>query len=405
MITTLDDELAIEKKKLNALLEITNSVNRNYQVEELLLQFEKVMRYHIGISKLAYINNCNNWDCILHFGVSDACSEFDRTEMLTITEPTLVSETSLKKFTQFDLVLPVFHQEKPLSYLFIGDIQLGLVQFIQKHIGFVQTIANVVSVAIETKMLSEELMEKRLKENDMKMAVYMQNVLLPDKLPSNQYMDIAATYMAKDIVSGDYYDFIPINDNEYVFCIADVSGKGMPAALLMSNFQATLRANVKYNHLNLTLKQLVIELNNSILLAAKGEKFITFFIGYYKSKERVLRYVNAGHNYPILVSKKEAEFLKTGTTVLGAFEELPHLNVGEVRLEKETIIICYTDGMVEVENEGNIQFQSERLAKVVLNNSDLSMNKMNQTLFNALEEYKGTKPYPDDTAVLSLRIK
>ncbi|MEN8811634.1 MAG: GAF domain-containing protein, partial [Flavobacteriales bacterium] len=177
MITTLDDELAIEKKKLNALLEITNSVNRNYQVEELLLQFEKVMRYHIGISKLAYINNCNNWDCILHFGVSDACSEFDRTEMLTITEPTLVSETSLKKFTQFDLVLPVFHQEKPLSYLFIGDIQLGLVQFIQKHIGFVQTIANVVSVAIETKMLSEELMEKRLKENDMKMAVYMQNVL------------------------------------------------------------------------------------------------------------------------------------------------------------------------------------------------------------------------------------
>ena len=87
------------------------------------------------------------------------------------------------------------------------------------------------------------------------------------------------------------------------FCIADVSGKGMPAAMLMSNFQATLRANVKYNHHNLTLEGLVMELNTSVLNAANGEKFITFFIGYYNEKSRNLKYINAGHNYPIFMSK------------------------------------------------------------------------------------------------------
>lgn len=106
------------------------------------------------------------------------------------------------------------------------------------------------------------------------------------------------------MVSGDYYDFIPINKNEYVLCIADVSGKGMSAAMLMSNFQATLRANVKYNHNNLTIEELVKELNTSVFSAAKGEKFITFFIGYYTEHNRMLKYINAGHNYPILVHKK-----------------------------------------------------------------------------------------------------
>ena len=405
MITNLDNELAIERQKLNALLEITNSVNKNYKIADFLDQFENVMRYYIGVSKLAFINNRNNWKCILHYGIKEDCNGFDKSKMLSITQTTLIEDTNLDKFKNFDLILPVFHKGKPLSYVLIGGIpDNDMTSFIQHHVGFIQTIANVVSVAIETKTLAKELLKKKLKEKDMKLAVMMQKLLLPSELPSNHNIDISATYLAKEMVSGDYYDFIPINEDEYIFCIADVSGKGMSAAMLMSNFQATLRANVKYNHQNITLEQLIVELNSSVLHAAKGEKFITFFIGYFKAETRELTYINAGHNYPILVHKNEFQELNKGCTALGIFDQLPHMEVGVMELKSNTIIMCYTDGMVEVENEKNEQFQSQRLAEAVVENSYLNMEQMNKALFEKIDEYRGSKQYPDDTAVLSLRI-
>ena len=405
MLTKLDNELAIERQKLNALLEITNSINKNYKVGELLNQFENVMRYYIGVSRLAFINNRNNWKCILVFGINGDCSGFDKTKMLLIKKSTLLREVNIKEFKDFDLILPVFHKGIPLSYILIGGIkETEMTSFISGHVGFIKTISNVVSVAIETKTLAKELLKKKLKEKDMKLAVLMQKLLLPDNLPSNQFIDISATYLAKEMVSGDYYDFIPINKNEYVFCIADVSGKGMSAALLMSNFQATLRANVKYNHNNLTITELVKELNASVISSAKGEKFITFFIGYYKENNRTLKYINAGHNCPIMVHRNTVSELKTGCIPLGIFEELPSIHVGKLKIEPNTVFVCYTDGMVEVENEKDIQFQNKRLAKAVKENSYLNMKEMNNALFETIDEYKGSKPYPDDTAVLSLRI-
>jgi len=239
----------------------------------------------------------------------------------------------------------------------------------------------------------------------MEMAAEMQKLLLPNNLPTNHLIDISATYIAKHTVSGDYYDFIRINEDEYVFCIADVSGKGMPAAMLMSNFQATLRANVKYNHHNLTLEGLVMELNTSVLNAANGEKFITFFIGYYNEKSRSLKYINAGHNYPILCQDHKIYELKTGCTALGIFETLPTIETKEIKLESNTIIVCYTDGLVEAEDNNGEQYQTERLSKAIKVNGRLNMEQMNSSLINEISVYRGKNELPDDLAILSLRIK
>ncbi len=200
-----------------------------------------------------------------------------------------------------------------------------MTSFIQHHVGFIQTIANVVSVAIETKTLAKELLKKKLKEKDMKLAVMMQKLLLTSEFPSNQNIDISAIYLVKEMVSCNCYDFIPITEDEYIFCFADVSGKGMITAMLMSNFHAPLRANVKYNHQKNTLEQLVIELKSSVLQAAKGEKFITFFIGHFKAETRKLTCINAGYNYPVLVHKDEFQELNKWCTALGIFDQLPHM--------------------------------------------------------------------------------
>ena len=402
MVTNPVKELTIEKQKLNSLLEITNSVNKNYKTRELLGQFENVLHSYIGITKLAFINNSNNWKCILSYGVNNELREFNKDEMLSFTQTTLLEDT---EFNEFDLIIPVIYKTQPLSYVLVGGVKKDdMTSFIEHHVGFIQTIANIVSVAIKNKTLAKKLLQKKLKEKDMKLAVLMQKLLLPTNLPSNQYIDISATYLAKEMVSGDYYDFIPINNHEYVFCIADVSGKGMSAAMLMSNFQATLRANVKYNHNNITLAELVKELNTSVLLAAKGEKFISFFIGYYTEHNRVLKYINAGHNYPFLIHENKIIELNIGCVALGIFDELPVIEVGELKIEPNTVIMCYTDGMVEVENENNIQFQTDRLSDALVENSYLNMKEMNEALFDIIDKYKGSNPYPDDTAVLSLRI-
>lgn len=399
------DKLLIERQKLNALLEITNAVNKNYKVSELIVQFENVMQNYIGIKKLAFVNKRDSWKCILNYGMKNHCNDLKIKELLKIDGTLIINKNENHVFDQFDIILPVFHKEKALSYLLLGGIEEDeMMQFIETHLGFVQTLANVVSVAIETKNLAKELIKKKLEEKDMKIAAEMQKLLLPANLPSNHLIDIAGTYIAKNMVSGDYYDFIRINKNEYIFCIADVSGKGTSAAMLMSNFQATLRANVKYNHANLTLKELVSELNTSVINAAKGEKFITFFIGYYNESNRKLKYVNAGHNFPILLHKGEIKELQTGCTPLGVFEELPSLESKVLTIEPNTIIVCYTDGMVEVENELKEQFESERLAKGILVNSCLNMSEMNKALFREVNKFKGENDYPDDTALLSLRI-
>jgi len=399
------DKLLIERQKLNALLEITNAVNKNYKVSELIVQFENVMQNYIGIKKLAFVNKRDSWKCILNYGMKNHFNDLKIKELLKIDGTLIINKNENHVFDQFDIILPVFHKEKALSYLLLGGIEEDeMMQFIETHLGFVQTLANVVSVAIETKNLAKELIKKKLEEKDMKIAAEMQKLLLPANLPSNHLIDIAGTYIAKNMVSGDYYDFIRINKNEYIFCIADVSGKGTSAAMLMSNFQATLRANVKYNHANLTLKELVSELNTSVINAAKGEKFITFFIGYYNESNRKLKYVNAGHNFPILLHKGEIKELQTGCTPLGVFEELPSLESKVLTIEPNTIIVCYTDGMVEVENELKEQFESERLAKGILANSCLNMSEMNKALFREVNKFKGENDYPDDTALLSLRI-
>ena len=404
-ITKNDNPLVMEKQKLSALLEITNSVNKNYKVADLLFQFENVMKDYIGISKLAFITNRRNWKCTLKYGVGEVCKGFNFEDLVKYENTTFISDTKLNGLSDFDLLLPVFHKEKPLSYLLIGGISEDeMIGFIQNHVGFVQTIANVVSVAIETKKIAKELLQKKLEEKDMQMAAAMQQLLLPDNLPTNHMIDISATYIAKHMVSGDYYDFIRISEDEYVFCIADVSGKGMSAAMLMSNFQATLRANVKYNHNNLTLAGLVMELNKSVLSAANGEKFITFFIGFYNEKSRNLKYINAGHNYPILYQNNQIHELKTGCTALGIFETLPSIETKEIKIATNTIIVCYTDGLVEAENKVGEQFQTDSLSEAIVANSYLNMKQLNLSLIKEIYDYTEGEELPDDAALLSLRI-
>ena len=402
------EKLELNEFKLNSLLEITKAINNNASIQNILKIFEYIIREQLGISKLIlYANNQIEWSCILHFGAKGLNKKINVDKELShIMEITVIESSSIETINSFDIVIPIIHKKNPIAYLLIGNLEEDLFKISPdiKHMPFIQTLASIIIVAIENKRFSKEILEQEINKKEMELAAEMQKLLFPVELPSNDHLDVAATYESKHLVGGDYYDFITLNEYEYFFCIADVSGKGVSAALLMSNFQAKLRANIKYNHKNMSLKDLVIELNEDVNNAAKGEKFITFFAGHYDGKSKVLQYINAGHNYPILLNESKTRFLNKGCIGLGMLEEIPKIEIEKIKLLKDTILVCYTDGLVELENNNNVAFETENLIKVVRNNFNLTMIDLDSTIFKRLNEFKGDREFLDDTAVMSCRF-
>jgi len=195
--------------------------------------------------------------------------------------------------------------------------------------------------------------------------------------------------------------FIWLNENECAFCVADVSGKGVAAALLMSNFQANLR--VLFHHTS-TLTELVRELNSKVMANAKGEKFITLFIAKYNLITRTLTYVNAAHNPPLIASGNSISTLKIGCTGLGMFDEIDKIKEGIVNISPGTTIVCYTDGLTELENDKGEDFGIDSLKDLIKNNPKLNMMELNVRIMETVMNYKQSRPYIDDIALFSIKV-
>jgi sigma-B regulation protein RsbU (phosphoserine phosphatase) len=272
-----------------------------------------------------------------------------------------------------------------------------------KHMKFIQTLANVLVVAIENKKLYQDHLRQERVKRELEMAAEMQAILLPGELPKNEDYDVSAVYRAHQQVGGDYYDFIPINDHEVVFCMADVSGKGVSAAFLMANFQAYLRAIFTYRKND--LEEIVRELNTQVMNTAMGEKYITLFIGVYNKQTRLLQYINCGHNPPVLADKNGyTQLLKLGTIGLGMFDELPKMAKGQLVIEKGSTVVCYTDGLVEMEDERCEQYSLERLEQLILAFPDSRASEINDVILQSINDFRGDMPFVDDLAVLTCRF-
>jgi phosphoserine phosphatase RsbU/P len=394
----------IKDLKLSILLEVTKAINHNFSTQHLLDIYEDVLRNKLNIGKLVLFSLDEQWTCLLKYGVGAEHEKIDvEKELKGVKEIGTINFHSPELENSFEIVIPVFHKAHPLAYVLISDLEDDKLELSAaiKHLPFVQTLTNIIIVAIENKKLYKENIQKAALNKELELASQMQHMLFPETLPDNEIIQVDALYLPHQQVGGDYYDLIWLNDNEFAFCMADVSGKGVAAALLMSNFQANLRVLLNYTS---SLKELVNQLNRKVMLNAKGEKFITFFIGRYNTQTRVLSYINAGHNPPVLFAGKNPILLKAGCTGLGMFEELSHVKEGFLSIPKNSFITCYTDGVVEVENEDNDNFGAERLIEIMRAYKDNSARGINQQILFNLVEFKGIRPYVDDIALFSCRI-
>jgi sigma-B regulation protein RsbU (phosphoserine phosphatase) len=237
----------------------------------------------------------------------------------------------------------------------------------------------------------------------MELASSVQKMLIPENLPQSEFFELAAVYKPHLTVGGDYFDFIQYDDKRLAFCIADISGKGVSAAILMANFQAILQSLI-YQYRD--LETFVFALNQAVYRITKSDRFITLFIGELNLHTRKLQYINAGHFPPFLVQNGMITRLDKGCTVIGAFETLPEIQMGEVKLSAPGTLFACTDGLTDIVNELDQYFDDAYLT-ATLKDADqyTSAAILNDSLMNEVDLFRGSRPYPDDIAILTCKYK
>ena len=390
-----------KEMEVNALLEITQAVNDNMPEEDLYKIYEFTLRANLQLSKMVLYVKDEDWDCKVQFGTS---KNFNETPLdagcLNLKKITKVSKADLtiSCFSEFDIIIPVTHKDKLLAFLFIKTSD----DENQVDTTFIQALSNVILVAIENKRLARKQLEQQAVQREMEIARDVQNYLFPDSLPHTELLEIKAFYRPCKTVGGDYYDYIPIaGQNQFMVCIADVSGKGMPAAILMSNFQAVLRTLSRNAE---GPEEVIRELNYQTFQNARGENFITFFLAVYDFDKRNLRYINCGHNHPILIADDKVSSLKQGTTILGAFDPLPFLEMGEIKNLDQFSLFMFTDGLTETFDSDGEEFGPQRLEEFLITNKNNPLQQTHDLLMSELEGFKKGNSFADDLTFLSCRV-
>jgi phosphoserine phosphatase RsbU/P len=304
-------------------------------------------------------------------------------------------------FDGFEILMPIVHKKTPLAYLLLGDVSSDEAESRDDKMRFVETLANFTLVSLENKRLFKRQLEQERVSKEMELAAQVQSMLIPKSFPENSHIEVEAFYQPHGSIGGDYYDLITIDEGHVAFCMCDVSGKGLSAGMLMANFQANLRALV---YKDFPLDQLVDHLNYKVYETTGGERFITMFLGNYDFSNRKLSFINAGHNPPILISGDDSVLLDKGSTILGIFDSLPSIEKQSMFVEQNSIIITYTDGITELENESGEMFGLDRLIDFSIKNQHLPLIDFKQKLIDALTSFKGENDYNDDFSFLVCRF-
>jgi phosphoserine phosphatase RsbU/P len=262
-------------------------------------------------------------------------------------------------------------------------------------------IASQSAQVIENASLYEEQQELNKIRRDLELASQIQKKLLPGQQPDIEGYTICGKNLTARTVGGDFFDFIKTADNRWVICLGDVSGKGLPASLLMANTQAILRGQVNYHHDPCLLLK---NANQQLYFNTETDKFVTLFLGVLDAKNHRIHYSNAGHEHPYLVrSGGNYERVVTGGIPLGMFLDQEY-EEGVIDLGPGDSLVIFSDGITDNQNHSLESFGEERLMELILENCTCTGNQLLQKIFESSEEFREDgKLFDDMTAVVLTR--
>jgi len=254
-----------------------------------------------------------------------------------------------------------------------------------------------------TNLINEQKQLQRL-ENEINIAREVQDQLFPRNLPHVAGVEIEAICRAARSVSGDYYDFIQLSPTHVAIAIADISGKGISAALLMASLQAALRSQLLVpGSETLSTAELVARLNTHLVRNTGDDRFATFLVAVFDTVTRTLRYTNAGHLPGFCLSDGKSTHLDQGGIVLGVMEDYPYVE-GIVQVPPDSVVVGYSDGLVEPENAYGEEFGVSRLEAAAQRVRHARPRHIAESLMTAAEEWSGTPEQADDMTVIVARL-
>ena len=287
---------------------------------------------------------------------------------------------------------------------------IGVFQLLNKHNGkfneedesILDALSVHAAIAIENARLYEAERLKITMEKDLLAAREVQMNLIPKKLPPVPGYDIAAATLPAREVGGDLYDFIPVDDDRIAICLGDVSGKGLPASLLMANVQASLRNQTQFNQ---SPAECVRHTSKFLFQNTTPEKFVTLFYGVLNFNRHELVFSNAGHERPMLCHGTEKPVrLETGGVVLGIMEDFP-FEEEQVEFTPGDLLVVFSDGISEAINDLQEQFGEKRLEEILRLHRHRPAQEIRDTIIAAVKAHAGNVPQADDITLVVVRRK
>jgi serine phosphatase RsbU (regulator of sigma subunit) len=297
------------------------------------------------------------------------------------------------------LILPLRDADRLLGFIVLSEKVSGA-KYTSEDQNLLRVLSNQLVSALTNARLYAETVEKKRLEEEVAMARQIQIGLLPRTLPSSERFSLAAHSVPSRTVGGDFYDVIPLGENKYGIVIADASGKGMPAAMVITQIQAMLRSELSNRN---DICEALANVNNHLVTLTSAEKFVTLCFGIFDSSQGLFEYANAGHNYPVLIrSDGSSERLDVGGMLIGAFADAKYESA-TIRMYPEDFIFFFTDGISETMNGDEEEYGEDRLVAFL---QDLRSVHPEEIISSALEDLHTFQPEElpqDDRTIVVLK--
>ncbi len=406
-LTNLNKKLDSKVNQLNSIFDLGKEFGSILEIEHV----SKLLIYSISaqmlVSKYAIILFSENEKQVLDSKYEDEKLKIilDSKEIEEIAEPKLLNEDNdfCKECAKLGiaLIVPMMIKNKRKGLILLGN-RITKQTYSKSDIEYISSIAGFAIISIENSRLFKETLEKEKLEKDLEIARSIQINLLPSKMPISDKYQISASNNSAKQVGGDFFDVVELDEDKLLIAIADVSGKGIQASLLMANLQAFLKSIYKQNY---NLAEASNFVNDLVSENTTNGSFITFFWGILNTSTKEFTYVNMGHNPPLLVRKDKISKLKKGGMILGVMKTLIPYESEIVQLEKNDTVILFTDGVTEAMNNKKEEYGDERFENLCLSNVDENADDLLKIILDDVDSHAVGAMQSDDITAMVLKIK
>lgn len=299
-----------------------------------------------------------------------------------------------------EVIVPMQLQGNTKGLILLGK-RINNQGYSESDIEFIYSIGSLAIISLENRRLFKEALAKQRMEEELEIARGIQRNLLPAKIPVYDGYDLAVMNITSQQVGGDYYDIIELDKNTFCVAIADVSGKGVPAALLMANLQAFMKTTCSQG---MQLEEATALINDLISENTSDGRFITFFWAILDNEKRTLNYVNAGHNHPLLIRDGKIQKLDKGGIILGVMKTMLPYDSESIKLEKDDVVLLFTDGITEAKNKADEEYSDEKLEALAVESAGCSSKEILEIIKKDVQAFAHGAAQSDDMTVVVIKV-